>query len=216
MTIRPMSMSVSEETDSPEPSPESSALAQSLGAVIAERVREFRHSHGWTVGALARESGLSKGMLSKIENAQSSPSLATLARLSEALAVPVTAFFRGLSEEQDLVYVKAGGGLDIQHKGSGPGHRYQMLGTMRAPHDSLEPMLVTLTERTDVFPLYQHAGTELLFMITGKMEYCYGDARYLLEPGDAIQFVGEVLHGPGDLITLPIQFLAVKSVSPGG
>ncbi|MDQ3052561.1 MAG: DNA-binding protein, partial [Actinomycetota bacterium] len=40
--------------------------------------------------------------------------------------------------------------------------------------------------------------------------------RYLLEPGDAIQFVGEVLHGPGELITLPIQFLAVKSVSPSG
>ena len=191
-------------------------LQAELGGVIAERVREFRLRYGWTVGQLAAHSGLSKGMLSKIENAQSSPSLATLARLSEALGVPVTAFFRGLSEEQDLVYVKAGGGMDIQHKGSGPGHRYQMLGAMRAPYDSLEPMLVTLTERTEMFPLYQHAGTELLFMITGKMEYCYGDQRHLLEPGDAIQFVGEVMHGPGELIKLPIQFLTIKSVTPGG
>ncbi len=216
MAVHPAQTSDTDEGDSAEPTAQASPLAQTLGAIIAERVREYRHSHGWTVGVLAKESGLSKGMLSKIENAQSSPSLATLARLSEALGVPVTAFFRGLSEEHDLVYVKAGGGLDIQHKGSGPGHRYQMLGTMRAPYDSLEPMLVTLTERTEVFPLYQHAGTELLFMITGKMEYCYGDSRYLLEPGDAIQFVGEVLHGPGELITLPIQFLAVKSVRSGG
>jgi quercetin dioxygenase-like cupin family protein len=52
-------------------------------------------------------------------------------------------------------------------------------------------------------------------MISGKMEYCYGDKRHLLEPGDAIQFVGEVIHGPGELITLPIQFLAIKSVTPG-
>ena len=213
MTIRPAPESLS---DPDGPILERSALAESLGAIIAERVREFRHSHGWTVGMLARESGLSKGMLSKIENAQSSPSLATLARLSTALSVPVTAFFRGLSEEHDLVYVKAGQGQDIEHKGSGPGHRYQMLGAMRAPHDSLEPMLVTLTERTEMFPLYQHAGTELIFMISGKMEYCFGSSQYLLEPGDAIQFVGEVLHGPGELITLPIQFLAVKSVSPGG
>ena len=64
---------------------------------------------------------MSKGMLSKIENAQASPSLATLARLSEALKVPVTAFFRGLNEEQDVLYVKAGRGLDIEHKGSGRG-----------------------------------------------------------------------------------------------
>lgn len=195
---------------------EAGGVGEALGAVIAGRLREFRLGRGWTVGRLADESAVSKSMLSKIENVQASPSLMTLVRLAEALAVPVTAFFRGLSEEQDMVFVKAGGGLDIHHKGSGPGHRYQMLGAMRAPHDSLEPMLVTLTDRTEVFPLYQHAGTELIFMISGRMEYCYGSSRYVLEPGDSMQFVGEVMHGPGDLIALPIQFLAIKSVLPGG
>src|SRR6266851_150503 len=105
------------------------ALEVALGAVIAERVREFRLKLGLTVGQLAALTNLSKGMLSKIENAQVSPSLATLARLSAALKVPVTAFFRGLNEEQDVLFVKAGRGLDILHKGSGPGHRYQSLGT---------------------------------------------------------------------------------------
>lgn len=190
-------------------------LEEALSSVIAQRVREFRRQRGWTVGRLAAECGLSKGMLSKIENSQAAPSLATLARLSEALSVPVTAFFRGLPEEQDVVFVRAGSGFDIHHRGSGPGHRYQLLGSMRAPYDSLEAMLVTLTERAGSFPLYQHAGTELIFMISGKMEYCYGSARYLLEPNDAMQFVGEVMHGPGELISLPIQFLSVKSVAPG-
>lgn len=193
----------------------SGGLEEALGAVIAERVREFRIRLGLTVGELAERSGMSKGMLSKIENAQASPSLATLARLSTALQVPVTAFFRGLNEEQDVLYVRAGRGLDIQHKGSGEGHRYQSLGTMRAPHNTLEPILVTLTERADTFPLYQHAGTELLYMLAGRMEYNYGSSRYLLEPGDAIQFVGEVPHGPNALIELPIQFLSVKSITPG-
>ena len=192
------------------------AVEDSLTAVIAERVREFRLRHGWTVGKLAELCGLSKSMLSKIENAQTSPSLATLARLSAALSVPVTAFFRGLSEEQDVIFVKAGGGLVIQHRNSEHGQRYQTLGTMRAPHDSLEPMLVTLTERIDEFPLYQHAGTELLFMISGKMEYSYGGSRFVLEAGDTLQFVGEVAHGPSELIALPIQFLAIKSLGTRG
>ena len=60
-------------------------LEEALGTAIAARVREFRLQLGWTVGQLAAESGISKGMLSKIENAQAAPSLATLARLSEAL-----------------------------------------------------------------------------------------------------------------------------------
>ncbi len=190
------------------------SLEASLGAIIAQRVREFRLNLGWTVSQLAERTGLSKGMLSKIENAQASPSLATLARLSEALSVPVTAFFRGLNEEQDVLYIKAGKGLDIHHKGERSGQRYQLLGRMRSPHDSLEPMLVTLTERSDVFPLYQHAGTELIYMLAGKMEYTYGSTRFLLEPGDALQFVGEVPHGPSELIQLPIQFLSVKSITP--
>ncbi|HEY6296477.1 MAG TPA: XRE family transcriptional regulator [Streptosporangiaceae bacterium] len=192
------------------------ALEEALGAVIAERVREFRLQLGLTVGQLAERTGLSKGMLSKIENAQASPSLSTLARLSGALKVPVTAFFRGLNEEQDVLYVKAGRGLDIEHKGSGPGHRYQLLGTLRAPHNSLETLLVTLTDRADEFPLYQHPGTELIYMIAGRIEYLYGNSLYLLEPGDAMQFVGEVPHGPRTLIELPIQFLSVKSIQPTG
>jgi transcriptional regulator with XRE-family HTH domain len=192
------------------------ALEDALGAVIAERVREFRLQLGLTVSQLAEQTGLSKGMLSKIENAQASPSLATLARLSEGLKVPVTAFFRGLNEEQDVLFVKAGIGLDIEHKGSGPGHRYQSLGTMRAPHNTLETLLVTLTQRAETFPLYQHAGTELLYMLSGRMEYLYGSSRYLLEPGDTMQFVGEVPHGPNALIELPIQFFSVKSIQPAG
>jgi transcriptional regulator with XRE-family HTH domain len=191
-------------------------LEEVLGAIIAERVREFRLQLGLTVGQLAELTSLSKGMLSKIENAQASPSLATLARLSAALKVPVTAFFRGLNEEQDVLYVKAGRGLDIEHKGSGPGHRYQSLGTMRAPHNSLETLLVTLTDRAEEFPLYQHPGTELIYMIAGRIEYVCGNSPYLLEPGDAMQFVGEVPHGPRTLIELPIQFLSVKSIQPLG
>jgi transcriptional regulator with XRE-family HTH domain len=200
--------------DPPAESP--GALEEALGAVIAERVREFRLQLGLTVGHLAEVTGLSKGMLSKIENAQASPSLATLARLSEALKVPVTAFFRGLNEEQDVLVVKAGRGLDIAHKNSGPGHRYQLLGSMRAPHNTLETMLVTLTERAETFPLYQHPGTEMIYMISGRLEYMCGNSRYLLEPGDAMQFVGEVPHGPISLIDLPIQFISIKSIQPAG
>lgn len=191
-------------------------LEDALGAVIAERVREFRQQYGWTVGQLADRSGLSKGMLSKIENVQASPSLATLARLSEALSVPVTAFFRGLDEEHDVLHVKAGSGTDIQHKGTRKGQRYQSLGRMRVPHDRLEPLLVTLTEDSEVFPLFQHGGTELIYMLDGTMVYDYGDAAYVLEPGDALQFAGEVTHGPCELRELPVRFLTIKTVQPGG
>lgn len=186
-------------------------LERALGSVLAQRIREYRKQMGLSVAQLATRSGLSKGMLSKMENAQAAPSLTTLARLSAALDVPVTAFFRGLDEERDVLFVKAGQGMDIAHQGSRSGHRYQHLGSMRGSHGRLEPLLVTLVERSEVFPLYQHAGTELLYVVAGTMEYSYGNATYTLEPGDTLQFSGEVTHGPRRLVTLPVQFLSIKA-----
>ncbi|MDQ3105258.1 MAG: helix-turn-helix domain-containing protein, partial [Actinomycetota bacterium] len=51
---------------------------QAVGEVIAARVRELRLQLRLTVAQLSSRSGLSKGMLSKMENAKTSPSLATL------------------------------------------------------------------------------------------------------------------------------------------
>jgi hypothetical protein len=128
--------------------------------------------------------------------------------------MPVTSLFRGLAEERDAVFVKAGQGPEIVRMGTRAGHRYELLGTLRGPHKTMEPLLVTLTEASEVFPLFQHPGVELLYMLTGVMEYGYGSQRYRMEPGDALQFEGDIAHGPTKLLTLPISFLSV-TVYPG-
>lgn len=186
-----------------------------LRSVVAQRLREYRTHLDWTLSQLAGRSGVSRAMLSKIENAQTTPTLSTLARLSSALSVPVTAFFRGLDEEHDLLHVKAGQGLEVQHRGTSAGQRYQLLGRMRFPHDRLEPVLVTIESDAEQFPLYQHGGSEFLFMITGRLEYSYAGRTVLLEPGDALQFLGEVPHGPVRAVELPVQMLSLKVVTSG-
>ncbi len=180
-----------------------------LEGVIALRVREFRLAKGISLAELARLASISKAMLSKIENAQTSSSLSSLARLADALAVPVTALFRGVDAEREAVFTPAGHGAQIVRRGSNVGHRYQMLGSLRGEHKRIEPLLVTLTEASEVFPLFQHAGTEFLYMLEGVLVYGHGDARYELHPGDSLVFDGEGPHGPVELIQLPIRFLTV-------
>ena len=91
-----------------------------LEIAIGREVREFRRKLDMTVAELARLAGMSAGMLSKIENGMTSPSLDTLKSLSTALHVPVTAFFRRYEEERDATFVKAGQGTRISSAG-GPG-----------------------------------------------------------------------------------------------
>ncbi len=169
----------------------------------------MRRAIGLTLGEMANRAGISKAMLSKIENAQTSCSLTTLARLAAALDVPVTALFRGADTAREAVFTPAGAGARTVQRGSRVGHDYTLLGALRGPHKRMEAHLVALTERSEVFPLFQHPGTELLFMLEGEMIYGHGDARYPMRPGDALQLDGEGVHGPQELVELPIRFLSV-------
>lgn len=180
-----------------------------LEKVIAARVRDYRQAEGLSVAEMAERVGISKAMLSKIENAQTSCSLTTLSRLAIGLNVPVTALFRGLDDPREAVFIPSGHGAEIVRRGSRVGHHYSLLGSLRGSHKRMEALLVTLTESSEVFPLFQHTGTELLYMLEGEMVYGHGDARYTLTPGDALQLDGEGPHGPDQLVKLPIRFLSV-------
>jgi transcriptional regulator with XRE-family HTH domain len=180
-----------------------------LERAIATQVRSHRVARGFTVAELATRAGISKAMLSKIENAHTSCSLTTVARLARALDVPETALFRGADTEREAVHTPAGAGARITARGTRVGHDYTLLGALRGPHKRMEAHLVTLTERSEVFPLFQHPGTELLYMLEGEMVYGHGEASYPMRPGDALQLDGEAAHGPQELVSLPIRFLSV-------
>ena len=192
-----------------------SARHNSLELAIGREVRDFRRKLNMTVAELATMAGMSTGMLSKIENGQTSPSLATLQELSKALQVPVTSFFRKFEEEKDATYVKAGQGLTIERRGTRAGHQYQLLGHSLSRDLSVEPYLITLSKDSDVFPVFQHDGIEFIYMLEGEVGYRHGDRVYSLTPGDSLFFDSDVPHGPEQLRKLPIRFLSIITYTRG-
>jgi transcriptional regulator with XRE-family HTH domain len=187
------------------------ALDNKLEACIGAEVRAFRRKQNMTVADLAKRAGLSTGMLSKIENGVTSPSLSTLQALSGALLVPVTAFFRRFEEARDATFVAAGQGLKIERRGTRAGHQYQLLGHATGKRVVVEPYLITLTEESDVFPLFQHSGMEFIYMLEGAVDYRHSDKVYRLNPGDSLFFDADAPHGPDELVKLPIRFISVIS-----
>ena len=182
---------------------------EALEIAIGKQVRTSRKRLNLTVSALAKQAQLSTGMLSKIENGQTSPSLATLTSLANALQIPVTSLFRGYEEQRDVTFVKAGEGLPIERRGSGAGHQYQLLGhTIGKPY-SIEPYLITIDDQSEVFPVFQHAGTELIYMLEGRFIYRHANKTYTLEPGDTLFFDAESSHGPDEIQKLPCRYLSI-------
>ena len=183
--------------------------ASDLEQAIGRQVRQYRQEMRLTTGEVARLAGVSAGMVSKIENGLTSPSLATLSGLATALNVPVTALFRQYEEHRNATYVKADQGLNIERQGSRAGHQYQLLGHSVGKGVSVEPYLVTLTEKSEVFPLFQHHGQEFIYVLSGQVLYRHGNMTYDLSPGDSLFFDANAPHGPEELLELPIRLLSV-------
>ncbi len=191
------------------PAGENETPDNALEVAIGHQVRAFRGQLNMTVSEVAKQAGLSPGMLSKIENGVTSPSLATLKSLSRALNVPVTSFFRKYEEERDASFVKAGHGLTIERRGTRAGHQYQLLGHTVGKRVFVEPYLISLTDESDVFPLFQHSGVEFIYMLQGAVLYRHANRTYRLTSGDSLFFDADAPHGPEDLLKLPIRFLSV-------
>ncbi len=186
---------------------------RNLETAIGREVRAFRRQQGMTVADLAQATGLSIGMLSKIENGLTSPSLTTLQILSHALSAPITAFFRRYEERREVQHVKAGEHLEIERRGTRAGHQYHLLGHIGSNTSGVvvEPYLITLSEQSDVFPTFQHDGIELLYMLEGEVTYRHGDQLFHLRPGDSLIFDADARHGPEELNQLPARYLSVIS-----
>ena len=189
-----------------------------LEVAIGREIRTFRRRKEITVAELSASTGLSIGMLSKIENGNTSPSLTTLQTLANALSVPLTSFFRGFEEVRLAVHTKAGEGVELEREGTRANHQYNLLGHIGANASGVivEPYLITLTAESDTFPTFQHGGIETIYMLEGEVDYRHGDVVYPLKPGDTLFFDAEAPHGPEALIKLPARYLAVISYPQSG
>jgi transcriptional regulator with XRE-family HTH domain len=180
-----------------------------LADAIGEQIREFRKQLKMTVADVAKQADLSSGMLSKIERGITSPSLNTLAAIADALNVPVTSFFRKYEEQRDCTYVQSGQGLEIERHGSRAGHVYRLLGHNIGGRVNSEPYLITLSDESEVFPLFQHQGVEFMYLLEGEVVYRHANQTYHLRPGDSLFFDSDAPHGPEELVKLPIRFITV-------
>jgi DNA-binding XRE family transcriptional regulator len=186
--------------------PETGSVTRQIGATV----RRLRSSMGLTLGEVAKRSNVSAGMLSRLENGDVSPSLETLGALTTALGVPLGTLFGDIGKPRGgAQHVPRGQGLEVVRRGTKRGHTYHLLAADRGPRRAFEPFLVTLNDKSEVFPGFEHPGTEFIYLLEGSLTYRHGDEIHLLKAGDALTFAGTVPHGPEKLLKTPIRMLSI-------
>jgi transcriptional regulator with XRE-family HTH domain len=177
---------------------------------LGRTARRLRESQNLTLADVAHRASISSAMLSRLETGRVSPSLETIVALAQSLGVtPSVLMQRVGSDDGGAQLIRSGEGLETVRSGTRRGHTYHLLAAQRGPRKVFEPFLVTLNDRSEVFPGFQHPGTEFIHLLTGVLHYRHGRHTYVMRPGDTLTFNGDVAHGPERLEKVPIKMLSI-------
>jgi transcriptional regulator with XRE-family HTH domain len=182
---------------------------------IAQKIRSTRLQKNLTIQELATRTHVSKGLLSKIENSRTIPSLPVFVTLIQSLEISLKEFFT------DMVLVNGKGYFIVKKdqptaikRDVRPGMNYQYILSQNIAACTMEIGLVSMEPRSKIKPT-SFQGYEFHFLLSGFCQYEFGQERFVLEEGDALYIDGSILHGP-----LPDQnekavMLSIHFILPG-
>jgi transcriptional regulator with XRE-family HTH domain len=158
---------------------------------IARSLRAHRTQRGWTLESLAARSGVSRNMLVQIEQARTNPSIATLCRIADALAVTVAQLVE-VAQAPAIRVVKAG---EIARLWTGaPGSVGSLLVGIDAPSNTeLWDWRLAPGDGYDGEP-HPPGTRELVYVLEGALTIALGRAEHLVEAGEAAMFMGDRPH----------------------
>ncbi|UPK01335.1 XRE family transcriptional regulator [Bradyrhizobium sp. 170] len=158
---------------------------------IGARLRACRRQKNMTLDDLAKATGLNKGFLSRIEKDAKAPSIATVIKLSRALDIPVGRLFGEQIVDSDIHLVRM-----ASHKPEeGPVHGYSFIPLSPAGSDRRNEAFLMLPPRQFSEATHaEHAGEEMLYVISGRIEVKFVDRSIAMSTGDYLQFPGHLVH----------------------
>lgn len=82
--------------------------------------------------------------------------------------------------------MKKGAGMEVVRKGTKQGDTYHLLAYDQGPKKLFGSFLITMDDKSDRFPVFQHPGTEFIHMLKGFIEYRHRQQTYILNLGDTL------------------------------
>ena len=159
---------------------------------IARRIRERRLSLDLTLEQVAGRTGLTRSVLSKVENFRVTPSLPALAKIAQALETTISELTRGVGEPPEVSIVRNGEGVQVERDRPNSRIAYESL-TFKCA-GMIESFLLSLPSGTAREEAMSHEGEEFLYVMEGQVAFEYGEETFELNQGDSAYFNANIPH----------------------
>ena len=196
----------------------SETLAEGLEQYrIGEKVRALRKGKKLGLVQLAGHTGLSSGLLSKIERGQIVPTLPTLLRIALVFGVGLEHFFTE-PEPPVVAVIRKADRLRLPDRpdAAQPTYFFESL-DFPVTGRRMEAFFAEFTGAPGPSPLHEHDGAEFVYVLKGRLVIEVADRAVTLDEGDASYFeVGEAAQlptGRGDALRRDRRRVAIASVA---
>jgi len=159
---------------------------------LARAVKSLRERRAWTLDALAKRSGISKGMLVQIENSRVNPSLGTLVRLADALGTTVASLVE--VEERPSVQVNSATAQKALWRGRGRSVAHLLGASDFDAHVESWRWFFAAGDGYESHA-HPHGTAEHLFILSGTLRLCVGGEDYSVIEGSSAVFEADRPHG---------------------
>ncbi len=154
---------------------------------IGKKLKELRLQNDLTLDDLASRSELTKGFLSQVERNLTTPSIATLDDILEALGSNLSDFFRE-EEEKQVVFSTQDFFVDEQED-------YQIEWVIpNAQKNEMEPILLTLYPKKKSHVLSAYQGEEFGYVLKGTVTIVQGNKKYKVKAKETFYLDGRKSH----------------------
>ncbi len=154
---------------------------------IGQRIKRLRTKNGLTLEELASRCELTKGFISQIERDLTSPSIATLNDITEALGVSLAEFFAN-DEDEKIVF-----GTDDFFIDERQDYTIRWI-VPNAQKNAMEPIEIHLQPQAKSFVVAPHEGEEFGYVLAGRIVLIDGDKRYTIKKGQTFYIKGSHEH----------------------
>lgn len=160
---------------------------------IGHKLRAIRKERGLSQRELAARAGLTNGTISLIEKNKTSPSVASLKSLLDAIPISMAEFFSNLEDiNAPKVFYKSEELIEIAPQGPGQVSLRQ-LGD--AENHALQVLHETYPPGADTGPgMLSHQGEEAGIVVEGSVEVTVDGKSAVLMPGDGYLFDSRLPH----------------------
>jgi len=164
---------------------------------IGKRIKDIRKTNKMTINTVAAEANVSNGLISRIENGRTIPSLPVLLNIINALETKVSDFFDGMAVANELSYIvsRSEDNAIIEKEEEAQGFTYKYLFGKQMSSIGFEAVLLEVQPNSQREKVETDAY-EFKYMLAGECVYSIGEDEVLLKEGDAIFFDGRIPHVP--------------------